>query len=478
MSVQPIVLNVVSVFVVGYIASSLGQDDYGKFVLAFSMIAMFLPICSFGLRAVAVRDMAANRDNARVLVGKYFVLGLLLSFASFVLLVIVVNSLQYPAITKLVIYIAGLNLFLRTIGSTFFDIFQAFEKMKYIAYGNMISGVLLTLFSVIVIYFGYRLIGITLVYVGGSVALVVAMAIFYRIHFRFLKLSIDVPFWRERLRQGFPFFVTAMLWMVNMRICVVLLSKMTDDTFVGVYGASFNIVSRLYIFPDSIGTAIFPTIAFLYASKNMAELGSLSEKFFRYTMIMGLPFSLGVALLSPRIIDLIYGTQYASSAASLSILAAGIPFLFMIGLFAFALGAVHRQGQVVKANLIATALNLAITVLLIPPFRELGAAAGYAASQLITSALLFYYFRRFLAFRLDPGGIAKIILANAVMSAAVYVVKDMNLLVAVFAPAGLYLGLIVALRVVTAEDLALIKDALFKKEITVSDPSAGKTASQ
>lgn len=464
MGVQPVVLNVISIFVVGYIANKLGQDDYGKFVLAFSFVALFMPICTLGLRSVAVREMASDRENAPAMFGKYFVLRFFLSAIAYATLVLVVNSLQYPAITKIIIYIAGLNLFFKTAATTLFDKFQAFEKMKYIAYSNLLSGALLTLFSVIVIYLGYRLVGITIVYVAGSLVLVIAIAIYHKLFFGAFRNSIDFSFWRKNIRMGIPFFLSALLWMVNMRICIILLSKMTDDASVGVYGAAFNIVSKLYVFPDSIGTAIFPTIALLYAQKNMEELDGLCEKFFRYILLIGLPFSVGIGLLSPQIIHLIYGAEYANSSVVLGILACGIPFLFMIGLFGFALGAVHLQVRALKANIIATIFNVIVTVILIPRLQENGAAVGFSVSQLVTSSLMFYYFRKFLPFSLNYKAILIIVLANVVMGFAVYTVRDYNLLLAIFGPGLLYLGIVLLFRAVSKDDLGLIKDAVIRRK--------------
>lgn len=464
MSVQPIFLNVISIFVVGYIASRLGQENYGVFVLAFSFVALFTPLCSLGLRAVAVRDMAEDRENASEVVGRYFVLGLVLSACAYAVLVVVVNSMQYPPSTKFIIYLAGFNLIFKNAATNLFNAFQAFEKMKYIALGNFISGSLLTLFSVVVIYLGYRLVGITLVYVGGSAVLVAAAAVYYRIHFGRLRPRVDVRFWLDAIRRGFPFFGGAMLWMLNLRISVVLLSKMADDAAVGVYGAAYNIVSRLYIFPDSIGTAIFPTIAFLYAQKNMDELSDLSEKFFRYVLLMGLPFCLGLALLSPRVIQLVYGAEYQESAVVLSVLACGIPFLFLTGLFGFALGAVHLQNRVLGANAIATVINVAITTALIPRFRENGAAAGFAFSQLVTSLLLFFYYYRFLPFRLSPKTVGGVIVANVLMGGAVLLVRDINLVLAILLPGAVYAGAVILLRTVTRDDLDVIRGALSRRK--------------
>jgi O-antigen/teichoic acid export membrane protein len=181
--------------------------------------------------------------------------------------------------------------------------------------------------------------------------------------------------------------------------------------------------------------------------------------------------------LSPQVIDLIYGDQYVESADVLAIMSCGIPFLFMVGLLGFGLGAVHLQSKVLKANVVSVVVNIVVTALLIPILHEKGAAAGYAASQLVTSIILYYYFRKFLSFDLNPGVVARIILANGLMAAAVYAARDVNLLLAILVPGALYLGLIVLFKVVNKKDLHTVKEALFKRKKKRKVPS-GETAAE
>jgi O-antigen/teichoic acid export membrane protein len=112
---------------------------------------------------------------------------------------------------------------------------------------------------------------------------------------------------------------------------------------------------------------------------------------------------------------------------------------------------------------IATVINVAMTAALIPRFRENGAAAGFAASQLITSTLLFVYYYRFLPFGISPRMIAGVLVANVAMGAAVIAVRDINLVLAILLPGSVYAGMVVLLRTVTREDLTVIRGALSRR---------------
>lgn len=463
-SIQPIVLNLISIFVVGYIANNLGKEDYGKFVFAFALMAMMLPIGTLGLRAVTVRDMAADRENAPILFGKIFTLRIILSFFSFGLVVLIVNLMGKPESTKIIVYIAGLNIIFQNLSTSLFDSFQAYEKMKFIAFANLIAGALLTLFSIIVIYLGYRLVAVTLVYVSGGLIRAITIAILYKIHLPPFKLKIDLAMWWDSIKKGVPFFLVAVLFVWNIRISVVLLSKLAGEVTVGVYGAALTLIEKLSIFPDSIGTAIFPTIALLFARKQMQDLSELTSNFFRYLLLVGLPIALGLALLSANIIDLIFGDKYQESALVLTLLACGIPFLFMHGLFGFGLGAVHLQNKNLLANSVAIVINIAATLVLVPWLGYLGAAIAYGLSIVTIAAMQFYYFRRFLKFSVRAGDIFKILLSNIVLAAAILLLRDFNLLLAVLIPGGIYLGTAVLIGAVNREDFKLFGDALLRRK--------------
>jgi O-antigen/teichoic acid export membrane protein len=58
LTVQPVLMNVVSVFVTGYMARVLGPSDFGMFNFVLSFTMLFYPIAILGLNRVSVREMA------------------------------------------------------------------------------------------------------------------------------------------------------------------------------------------------------------------------------------------------------------------------------------------------------------------------------------------------------------------------------------------------------------------------------------
>lgn len=464
MGVQPVVLNIISLFVIGYIADALGNEDYGRFIFAFSIVGLLEAFSSLGLRAVVVRDIAANRENVASLIGKFLPFRAVLSCFAYFLLMMLANVMGYPTKTKTVVYIAGATLFFNAIATTFFDLFQAFEKMKYVAYARFISGAVLTALSVVVVYMGYGIFGLTIVYLLGSVLLFFfAMVYYYRNAFPPIIFSLSLPFWRESLKKGMPFFMIAFLGVLNDKIGIVFLSKMGGESSVGLYGAAIGLVSKLHVIPDSICSSIFPIISMLYSRSN-EEVRNLFWKFFKYLSLIALPIAVGTTYLSGSIINLVYGEKYAASSVTLAILAWTLPVAFLDYLHGWALAAIHLQDKVLKVVSIGVIVNIFLNLLLVPFIQEVGVAFALLGSGLVTALLTFRLAYKHFSIGFYSGTLFKIIGANLILGLSVVLLKDFNLFVAIIIPGFFYFVCLILLGVVTVEDLDLLKATFSRKD--------------
>ncbi len=473
--IQPLVLNVVSLFVIGYIASTLGQEDYGIFVFAFSMVTLFMPLGNLGLRAITVRDVASDREKAGELLGKIFILRMFLTVFAYIILVLIVNILNYPPSTRMIVYIAGILLFPNTAATVFFDGFQAFERMKYMAYANFGSGIILTILSVVILYIGYRLVGLTIVYLLASFLLFTFAFAFFAKNLPPLKTQMDFAFFWESLKKGAPFFLSGILGILNLKIGVVILSKIEGNAAVGLYGAASNLTDRLAVIPDSVGTAIFPTIAMLYIASRKEAI-DLFSRFFHYLILISLPMAVGITMLSPKIIYLIYGAEYADSAVTLSILAWALPGFFNGYLLAYFLNAVHLEYRALKFTFIATIVNIALNFILIPYFNQNGVALASLVCWSLYGLFNFYLVYTCFSFRIRPDFFLKVVAANMLLALWIFFFRDLNLLVAISVSGSLYVATLFLFKVINGNEWIIIKESLFRREIVSATQEGYKKA--
>jgi O-antigen/teichoic acid export membrane protein len=174
-----------------------------------------------------------------------------------------------------------------------------------------------------------------------------------------------------------------------MRIDQVMIGSMLDNEAVGIYSVAVKLSETWYFIPMMISTSVFPAI--LKARKKSQELylkriQTLFDAFTWFTIII----ALGVSLLSPFIIDILYGDKFASAATVLSIhIWAGV-FVFL-GVASSKYLIAENITRITFYRTIAGAIiNILLNLIFIPTYGIIGVAVAtvisYAASAFISNA--------------------------------------------------------------------------------------------
>ncbi len=465
LTLQPLILNAISIFAMGYIARMLGKDDYGKFVFVFSVIAIFAPLSNLGLRAITVREMAKSQKIDTDFLGKMLVLRIILSVISIILIVVLVNIMNYSTLTKNAVYIMSLSLIFQSITTMFIDIFQAHEQMKYVAYIQFIPGLLITILSVAVLFFGYGLIEVMWVYCFGSFfGLLTSLAYAYK-RIIISNLLIDVKFCFENFKKGAPFFLPGLVALASLKIGIVFLSKIGGDIPVGVFGAANNLVEKLIIIPDGICTAVYPAMIILF-QKSTEETSLLFKQFYLYLILLGLPISVGTTILAKPIIYFIFGAEYLSSVLVLQILIWWLFVTFLISLSGWTLGAIHQEKKGAKSSLLSSSIFIVLALIFIPLLKENGLALAMLISGLFSFFVFMFYIKKYLVVDrvIEPIIVLKLILINLVMGITVYLLRDKNILVTIVSGIMVYSIAAFISKVISLNDIYSIKNTVRRRE--------------
>lgn len=461
---QPLILNVISLFVIGYITRCLGQVDYGKFTFAFAFVALFQPFINMGLGSLATREIAENRDNSVDFFWKLVMLRVFLGAVTFCSVVVMVNVLGYPADTRLIVYITGTTLIFQSITVTFGSAFQGYEKMQYVAYANMISGLVLTALSVVVLFIGYRLVGLTLVYAFGSL-LGTMISVHYLIKiFPKPRFKTDIAFWKQCLVRGFPFFIPSILSMISIKIGIVLLSKMSGDAAVGIYSAPYTLIEKLFIIPDGICTALFPTLALLH-QHTPKDAGNLFKQFNSYMLMITLPIAVVTTVTARPIITLIFGAAFRPSIPVLQILIWWLILLAFNWLQMWSLNAVHQEKKTVSISFLSTVMYIVLNLLLIPHWGASGAAMAGVGSSIVTILLFNPLIHRYIVRDVFMDMVyVKIILANGIMAGLLVLLRGCTIFISIPVGLGAYALLVIYLKILSRDELKGLYAKLIKRE--------------
>jgi PST family polysaccharide transporter len=378
-------------FVYAIVAQYLGPEQFGILNYALAFSGLFLAFNTLGLDSIVVREIVHTPKQSKEILGSALVMRLIGS-----LLLIAISSLAIyfikPDDTMLLLFVMIISLgYLFKSFATIDLYFQSQVKSKYTVYARSIAFIIVSGLKLLFVFTQQPLIAFVLMYALDAIISSV-MLIFY---YKYVTLDTIVS-WRPRLKRmrsllqdSWPLILSSIAIMIYMRIDQVMIGSMIDNEAVGIYSVAVKLSETWYFIPNMICLSVFPAI--LKARKQSQELylkriQTLFDAFTWFTIII----SLGVSLLSPFIIDILYGDKFASAATVLSIhIWAGL-FVFLGGASSYYLISENLIRITLYRTLAGAVINIVLNLIFIPVYGIIGVAIAtiisYATAAFISNA--------------------------------------------------------------------------------------------
>jgi len=424
-----------------FAARYLGDDGFGKFSLASTIMFFVFLFNDIGINTYITREIAKNKDLA----GKYFYNSVLIKLSliavDFLGLTLFLRFANYTKDTNEAILIfAGYGI-VTSIIQLSIGIFEAFERMEYEAIIFTFEKVFITALGIFLLHKGYGLFlfcGVFLL--GGLISIGFSMYILHRyFDFRIKYFTVDFQILKNLIKESFPFGVSILIATIYNNVGILLLSLMNSTNVVGWYSASVKFVSITNIIPTILIAATYPALSRggLQANERVSELFT---KCIRYLSFIAFPMIVGTTILSEKIIYFIYGTEFLNAVVSLQILVWAAALVFFNIFFTGILKAANLQKLMVKIQLIGLGINIVSNLFLIKYYSYIGAAI----STVVTEAFIFFaYFiiiHRKVVKLQNLRFIIKSVFATLIMSIFSFYFKDQNLLVNVAGSSAIFFG--------------------------------------
>ncbi|MGB9879429.1 MAG: flippase, partial [Anaerolineae bacterium] len=354
------------------ITRALGATEYGRYVSAFAFATVFVSFTSLGLEKRLVWDMSRHSTDAARLFCNAGSLRLVLSFATYVLMIATSFLLRFTNEQRRVILLAGLVVELTSLGDLMRTVFQAFERMEFDTLSRLIERAVAVVLIVAVLL-RWRTAGA--VSVALLVANLIAVGYAFLIARHFVRFE-HKPSWKTQLtllQVAVPFGITSTVVGVLTRLDPLFLSMFRSATEVGWYGAAMNLLLPLTMLPQAFSSSLFPRLSKDATTDH--ELARVSSLFsLRWTLIISFPIMASLIALADVLIWALFGSEYAWSALPLRVLSGGLILVFMNTVASNILGALGRQDIVAAVVVGDLALTVLLCLLLIPKIGIVGAA--------------------------------------------------------------------------------------------------------
>lgn len=426
--------------------------EYGELRFAFSFVVLFTIVTDFGLTTLIIRELSRNKDKVEKYIGNTFTLKIILNIVALLLIILITKLTISEPSQRLLLYLAGGNLFISSLSNSLLNTFIAFELMRFNAIGKVLKSIVLVGSGYLVIFSGLPIAWILGAHIGASLVLLV-FAIFSttlkltRINF----FAFDWEFSKRLLSEAWPFAITSAFLHLYYSFDIVMLGYLGYKEEVAWYGAAYTIIMLLVTFRRFFSSALYPTV-----SRNIFNAKEKTERvlnhFKKLFVFFALPIGVGITVLAPQIMVTLFGDDYINGALALQILVWGIVLSYLNLSQPTLLSASNRQKTTMMIMVFGGVLNVVLNLILIPQYKLVGAAIATDVANLSNLALASYFAGKIIRIRFWSF-LPKPAVASLVMGMVIFYFIEYNLFLLIAVGFIIYVGLILILRFFTEEEL-------------------------
>ncbi len=365
------------------LARGIGVENTGRFTLALSFTAVFSMILDFGLNQVLIRETAKDKTTSENYLNNIISIKIIASIFIYLLIVILVNLMGYPQLTKNLIYISGLVMIFDSYALSVYGSIRGHQNLLIESLGTILNQIIVLLLGSVLIFLKVDLLLIMSAYFWAS-TVNFSWAIFnLRRKFNLkLKLKLDFKIIKYLLILSFPFALAGIFNRVFSSIDIILLSKLRSDYEVGIYSVAFKIAFALQFTALAFSASIYPAFSY-YFTHQKEKLTTLFTQSIYWLSFLALPLTFGVIAISDKAIVPVFGLEYQKSIEPLNILMLSLFFVFLCFPIGAMLNASGKQSRNTWNLLIVALFSIIANLFLIPIFGYIGTAWANLLSYIL-----------------------------------------------------------------------------------------------
>ena len=451
----------VSIVTTAMIARTIGPELYGRYTFGLTYVLVFSVFSNFGIESLFIRE--ASREKSKLaLFENILPLKVVLSVMTVGLVLVSLYVLDYPDETVEVVRILCIGLFFQILYECIMSVSKALEEMHVVALFSVFFRVVSAAAIIASIMSGIGFIGIVSAFAVGNAAAFLVALWFHARRWGLNRMGIRVDAWVPLVRQGYPFFLSALVTMLYGKINVLMLSKMVPEADLGYFMAAANLVDNLFFIPMAFNTTIFPAFSRMHGTSPEALRQSYG-KIVRYLVVVTLGVSAGTMLVGEEVIRLLYGEQFSSAAPILAILILYWALAFFSNVLSSLLFSIHQERAQARIMGVAAGLSIVLNIILIMHSGISGAAFAAVVTEVAVVVLMAaVLWKANFPWPLSAKFV-KLTVNVIAMVIIVQVLLPVNLVLAIMVGAGTYLLLMFPIGLVDEEDKVLVYSWIQKR---------------
>ena len=379
---------ILSFATIGLLTRYLGTSGYGNFTLVFSYMSFFSVISDFGLQLTIVRELT-GKNFKEDLYGTFLWLKIILFFLSMLVEFLFLIFFPYSHTLKIGIIIGGLAVGIGGLSGYGMTIFQSKVRLDLVTFVDVVTKAITValIFLFIFLKFGFYSI-ISTVLLGNLVGFAVTWILLRRntpLTFGFNKeIAKKVMMWS--LPVGFTSFFSLMYFKLD----TIMLSVIRSSSEVGVYSLAYKILENVIVIWAFYMASVYPLLL-RFKGENERKFNKLFKNSFLLALLSSSIIVTTCFMLSPYLINIFGGMNFAGSSTALRIIIFSVPFVFINNIFFYHFIMKKNMYPVIFSLIVSLLFNFLANLAYIPKY-------GYLAASYITVVTEFLLFFLLLSF--------------------------------------------------------------------------------
>lgn len=411
-----------------YITRVLGSVNLGNIEYVNSVVSYFLLFTALGIPSYGIREVAKVRDNKKDLskvVNELLIILLLTTIIGYIVFFILINNVKELKAEKMLFLIMGTNILFTNIGVDWF--YQGIENQLYITIRFIIIRilVLILLFLLIKNSEDYYIYGGILVLMTSGSNIFNLINLRKYIEFKNLgKLNL-----KRHIKPIFTIFSATLAVSIYLQLDSVMIGSIVGTEYVAFYSVANKLVRLVLVLVTALGIVMIPRLSNCLKEENIEEYNKYANISLKYILLIAVPSTLGVFLLSKEIILIMAGETFIQSILTMQIISV---IILIVGLAYFigfqVLYPYNLERYYTYAVTLAAIINFIFNYIFIPKYAQNGAAVGTVVAELIGVLVMSYLVREKLKkinfYKVEN---LKYFVATLVMGIIIYFFKKLNL---------------------------------------------------
>lgn len=443
-----------------FLPRMLGPAAMGQFYVAWSIWLIVSSLATFGMDTHMIKEIARDPQRAPKLLGTAVVIQFVLYLLGSVAVAIYLFFTK--ATDPLVMVSIGIAVLLGAFSTSLIATLQGLEVMEHVSIANVLSKLVGTTLTLSVLFIGLGIHAVALVSIVSGLIGPVFMALHLRRRYP-LRLHFSLPDALAMLRASAPYLSISLTLVVYTKVDTLVMATLVDAAVIGWYSTAASLFGTLMFVPVMYMTAVFPALARSYSGTSSNDLfGRIASKSFNLLFIAGVPIALGTIVAANSVVSLLFGPEFLQVVPVLTTMSFVIIFTYLNTLFGYLFVSVDRPYIWTIVMAVAVVGTLLFDLFIIPWTQRvygngaIGGALSYLLAEMGMTVVGILILPRKTFSWSNVRTVVLAMVAGLAMAGVCWWWRDAFLAVPVALGAVVYTALIVLLRIVPQEDIALV----------------------